>query len=329
MREAILKALREEGHISGAKLGERLNISRTAVWKHIGELRKRGYEIGSSPRCGYSFVKGTSLLIPEDIIPGLKTRVIGKHILHREEIASTQDIAKKMARDGAEEGTIIIAESQTEGRGRKGRSWVSPRDGGVYLSIILRPKLVPSRVLQISLVAGVAVIKAIKSVAPLKPKMKWPNDIIIGGKKVGGILTEMSCELDGVNYIVLGIGINVNTPAYLLTKLTEGVATSLAEECGEDISRVSFVQCLLTEFEDIYDKFLTTGFCPIREEWKAMNNTIGSRVKISEAEGEIEGEALDIDEEGFLLVRKENGDVKKIISGDVSLIAQNHCSESN
>jgi BirA family biotin operon repressor/biotin-[acetyl-CoA-carboxylase] ligase len=321
MRGAILKALREEGHISGAKLGERLNISRNAVWKHIGELRKRGYEIDSSPRYGYTFVKGTNLLIPEDIVPGLKTRVIGKHILHRAEITSTQDIAKKMTRDGAEEGTIVIAESQTEGRGRKGRSWVSPRDGGVYLSIILRPKLVPSRVLQISLVAGVAVIKAIKGVAPLQPKMKWPNDIIIGRKKVGGILTEMSCELDGVNYIVLGIGVNVNTPGYLLEKPTDGVATSLAEECGADISRVSFVQCLLAEFESIYDKFLVSGFCPVREEWKAMNNTIGSRVKISEAEGEIEGEALDIDEEGFLLVRKENGDVKKIISGDVSLLA--------
>jgi BirA family biotin operon repressor/biotin-[acetyl-CoA-carboxylase] ligase len=321
MRGAILKALREEGHISGAKLGERLNISRNAVWKHIGELRKRGYEIDSSPRYGYTFVKGTNLLIPEDIVPGLKTRVIGKHILHRAEITSTQDIAKKMTRDGAEEGTIVIAESQMEGRGRKGRSWVSPRDGGVYLSIILRPKLVPSRVLQISLVAGVAVIKAIKGVAPLQPKMKWPNDIIIGRKKVGGILTEMSCELDGVNYIVLGIGVNVNTPGYLLEKPTDGVATSLAEECGADISRVSFVQCLLAEFESIYDKFLVSGFCPVREEWKAMNNTIGSRVKISEAEGEIEGEALDIDEEGFLLVRKENGDVKKIISGDVSLLA--------
>jgi BirA family biotin operon repressor/biotin-[acetyl-CoA-carboxylase] ligase len=324
MREAILKALREEGHISGAKLGERLNISRTAVWKHIGELRKRGYEIGSSPRCGYSFVKGTNLLIPEDIVPGLKTHIIGKRILYREEVTSTQDIAKKMARDSAEEGTIVISESQTEGRGRKGRSWVSPRDGGVYLSIILRPKLVPSRVLQISLVAGVAVIKAIKGVAPLQPEMKWPNDIIIGGKKVGGILTEMSCELDGVNYIVLGIGVNVNTPGYLLTKPTDGVATSLAEECGEDISRVGFVQCLLAEFEAIYNEFLTTGFCPIREEWKAMNNTIGSRVKITEAEGEIEGKALDIDAEGFLLVRKENGDVKKILSGDVTLIAQSH-----
>jgi BirA family biotin operon repressor/biotin-[acetyl-CoA-carboxylase] ligase len=322
MRELVLKALQQEGHVSGEELAERLNISRTAVWKHINELRKRGYEIDSSPRTGYSYVKSTTLLLPEEISLGLETNIIGKHILYREEVASTQDVAEELARSGAEEGTVVIAESQTKGRGRKGRSWISPSDGGVYLSVILRPNLMPSQAVQISLIGGVAAINAIKRVTPLQPKIKWPNDIILGGKKVGGILTEMSCELDGVNYVVLGIGINVNTANSLLSEQTGGIATSLAERCGEHVSRVRFVRCLLSEFETCYSEFLVSGFSSIREKWKALNNTIGSWVKVGEGKEQIEGEALDIDREGFLLVRKEDGGVERIISGDVCLSSQ-------
>jgi BirA family biotin operon repressor/biotin-[acetyl-CoA-carboxylase] ligase len=165
----------------------------------------------------------------------------------------------------------------------------------------------------------VAVSKAIKRVTTLQPKVKWPNDITLGGKKVAGILTETSSEIDRVNYIILGIGINVNTQRSLLPESIRGIATSLAEECGGFVSRVKFLQCLLVEFETLYDKFLVSGFSTIREEWKALDSTIGSRVKVSAGAEEIEGEALDIDREGFLLVRTRDGDVKRIISGDVSL----------
>lgn len=193
----------------------------------------------------------------------------------------------------------------------------------MYLSIILRPNLMPSQIIQIPLIAGVAVSKAINRVTPLQPKIKWPNDIIIGGSKVGGILTEMSCEIDAVNYVVLGIGINVNTPKSVLAEPTGEIATSLADECGEHVSRVRLVRYLLGEFEFLYTKFLVSGFRSARKEWKAVNNTIGSWVKVSDGGDEIEGKALDIDEEGFLLVRKENGDVKRIISGDVSFTNRN------
>jgi BirA family biotin operon repressor/biotin-[acetyl-CoA-carboxylase] ligase len=319
MRTLILKALQQEGHVSGEQLGRRFNISRTAVWKHVNELRRKGYQITSSPRLGYSFVKSTDRLLPEEISIGLDTHLIGKHIVYREEVTSTQDVAEELAKRGAENGTVVISEAQTEGRGRMGRNWVSPAGEGVYLSIILRPNLRPAQVLQIPLITAVAVSKAIERVTTLQPKVKWPNDITLGGRKVGGILTETSSEIDRVNYIVLGIGINVNTRSSLLPESIRGIATSLAEECGGFVSRVRFLQCLLAEFEKLYNEFLASGFGTIREEWKALDNTIGSRVKVSGGAEEIEGEALDIDREGFLLVRTKDGDVKRIISGDVSL----------
>ena len=319
MRTLILKALQQEGHVSGEQLGRRFNISRTAVWKHVNELRKKGYKITSSPRLGYSFVKSTDRLLPEEISLGLDTHLIGKHIVYREEVTSTQDVAEELAKQGAEDGTVVISEGQTKGRGRVGRNWVSPAGEGVYLSIILRPNLRPAQVLQIPLITAVAVSKAIKRVTPLQPRVKWPNDITLGGKKVGGILTEMSSEIDRVNYIILGIGINVNTQRSLLPESIRGIATSLAEECGGHISRVRFLQCLLAEFETLYNEFLVSGFGTIRQKWKTLDNTIGSRVKVSAGAEEIEGEALDIDREGFLLVRTKDGDVKRIISGDVSL----------
>ncbi len=304
-------------------MGQRLKISRTAVWKHVNELRQLGYKIDSSPRLGYSFVAAADRLLPEEISLGLDTRVIGKRIVYREEVTSTQDIAGEMARNGAEEGVVVVSERQTRGRGRKGRGWESPPLQGVYTSTILRPNLKPAQVPQIPLIAGVAVSRAIQRVTPLQPRIKWPNDIILGGKKVGGILTEMSSEIDRVNYILLGIGINVNTRTSLLPETVRSIATSLAEECGESVSRVKFVQSLLSELETVYDRFLASGFDAIREEWKALNNTIGSRVRVSSGGEDIEGEALDIDREGFLLVRKENGDVSRVVSGDVMLTNHN------
>lgn len=324
MRDSILKALQEEGHVSGEQLGQRFNISRTAVWKHVNELRRIGYQIDSSPRTGYSFVKSPDLVIPQEIALGLDTGIMGRRFLYQEEVTSTQDIAEEAARKGAEEGVVVISERQTKGRGRKGRLWASPPREGVYFSVILRPNLRPNRIVQIPLLAGVAVCKAIRRVTPLEPRIKWPNDITIGGKKVAGILAEMSCDMDRVDHIVLGIGVNVNTRCSLLPEPTRGIATSLAERCGEYVSRVRLVQSILAEFDALYTAFLASGFDALREEWKALDSTVGSWVKVSDAEGEIKGKALDIDGEGFLLVRKEYGNVERVISGDVSLIGHDY-----
>jgi len=305
-------------------LGKKFNVSRTAVWKHVNELRKIGYEIDSSPRIGYSFIKSPDLVIPAEIALGLNTSIMGRRILYREEVTSTQDEAGEVARRGAEEGVVVISERQTKGRGRKGRLWASPPREGVYFSTILRPNLRPTQIIQIPLIAGVAVCKAIRRVTPLEPRIKWPNDITIGGKKVGGILAEMSCDIDRVDHIVLGIGVNVNTECSLLPEPTRGIATSLAEKCGEYVSRVKLVRSLLAEFDALYRTFLLSGFATLRGEWKALDSTVGSWVKVTDGNEEMKGKALDIDGEGFLLVRKENGDVKRIISGDVSLIGRDN-----
>ena len=319
MRELILETLRREKHISGEEIGKQFKISRTAVWKHVNELRKMGYEIRSSPKIGYTFKKSPDLLLPEEIEHGLKTKFIGKHVVHYDTAFSTQDIAAEMARGGATEGTLVIAETQENGRGRKGRSWVSFPKGGIYLSLILKPNLMPSQVVQIPLIAGVAMTKAIRETVSLKPMIKWPNDIIIGKKKVGGILTEMSSEIDGVNYVVLGVGLNVNMPTSVFSEDIFDIATSLIFECGKNTSRTKLVQGFLCGFELIYTKFLVHGFGSVRDEWKELNNTIGSQVKISGNGKDIEGEAIDIDADGFLLVRKDNENISRIISGDVSL----------
>lgn len=319
LRELILKNLQQEGHISGEILGKRLKISRTAVWKHIKELRKRGYQIEASRKFGYSFVKSTTLLLPEEIKLGLNTRIMGKQVVHFDEISSTQDVAAELAIEGGAEGTLVVAEMQTRGRGRRGRNWASISSGGIYFSLILRPKLMPSKVVQIPLIASVALTKAIGETAPIQPKIKWPNDLYINTKKVGGILTEMNSEIDAVNYVILGIGLNVNMSASLFDEDISKIATSLIDECGVYISRAKLVQNFLSEFEQIYTKYLAYGFGSVRDEWKAFNNTIGSQVKISDGAKDIEGEAVDINNEGFLLVRKKNGDITRIISGDVSL----------
>ena len=317
MRELILKALKQEKTVSGQELGERLNISRSAVWKHIKEFRSQGYEIASSPQAGYSLIKNTPLLLAAEIESGLNTQFIGKRILHFSEVPSTQDIAAQLAIEGALDGTVVISEMQTNGRGRKGRSWLSLPEGGIYLSIILRPRLMPSQAVQIPLVAGVALANAIIKTASLQPQIKWPNDIVIGKKKVAGILTEMSSEIDGIKYVILGIGLNVNIPGSLFTGQNAGIATSLLSAGGKSISRAQLVQGFLNEFETIYMQYLTSGFISVRETWKNLNNTLGSRVKVDNAGKEIQGEAIDIDNEGFLLVKTDVGDICRVISGDV------------
>jgi BirA family biotin operon repressor/biotin-[acetyl-CoA-carboxylase] ligase len=265
-------------------------------------------------------VSAPDLLLPEEIEPGLHTKFFGRPIIFYYEISSTQDAAKELARKGAEQGTVVIAETQTQGKGRKGREWFSAPGQGIQISVILRPRLKPAQSIQIPLVAGVAVAQAIIEVTPLKPKIKWPNDLIVARKKVGGILTEMNAEIDRIDYVVLGIGLNVNTPPALFPKGIGEIATSLAEELGEPVSRVRLLQSFLLEFEGLYGEFTTSGFQTIRERWKAMSNTIGAWVELSDMDGgKMEGKILDIDTDGALLLQKRNGSIERILAGDVTL----------
>jgi len=314
----ILNRLRQGSPVSGEELGRTIGISRTAVWKHINELRREGYQIDSVPSKGYYFISAPDNLLPEEIKAGLNTRVLGTEIVYHREVTSTQSIAKLLAAQGATEGTIAVAETQSGGRGRIAREWASPV-GGIYFSIILRPDIKPAEALQLPLIAGIAVARAIEKFSKLKPKLKWPNDIIVNDRKAGGILTEMSAEVDRLEWVIIGIGLNVNTPQESFPLEIEGTATSLKEAGGKYIPRVRLIQHILTELEALYDDFRESGFEPLREQWKRLSNTIGAEVTISSATGQLAGRAVDIDLDGALILQKEDGAQKRIIAGDVSL----------
>jgi BirA family biotin operon repressor/biotin-[acetyl-CoA-carboxylase] ligase len=317
-KREILERLRQESPVSGAELGRTIGISRTAVWKHINELRRDGYRIDSVSSKGYYFVDAPDALLPEEIKSGLKTRILGRQIVYERETPSTQAIAKSLASQGAVEGTIVVSETQSGGRGRVGRPWSSPQ-GGIYFSIILRPDIKPGEALRLPLVAGVAVAQAIVRNTKLDPRLKWPNDIMIGGRKVGGILTEMGAEMDRLDWVIVGIGLNVNTPSVSFPEEIEETTTSLMEAGGKVIPRVKLLQGILVKFESLYGNLAKHGFEPIRTSWKALSDTIGANVVVTLPSGHIKGLAADIDSDGALILQKDDGTIERIIAGVVSL----------
>lgn len=317
-KREILERLRHGDPVSGEELGRAIGISRTAVWKYINELKSEGYLIDSVPSKGYCFVSAPDALLPEEIRAGLKTRIIGRDIAYQKETPSTQEIAKALAAQGVAEGTIVVAETQSKGRGRVGRQWSSPQ-GGVYFSIILRPDMNPSEALRLPLVAGVAVAKTIKRNTKLDPRLKWPNDIMIDGKKIGGILTEMNAEMDRLDWVIIGIGLNVNMSQQSFPADVEGTATSLMEAVGKSVPRVKLLQDILAEFETLYNELMKSGFETIRMKWKALSNTIGEKVVVTLPNGQIKGVAVDIDADGALMLAKDDGSLEKIIAGVVKL----------
>ena len=254
-----------------------------------------------------------------EITRGLKTEAVGKRIIFYPRVSSTQEVARGLAEQEAEEGTVVLAGEQTEGRGRWGRTWVSPPGSGLYLSVILRPRLSPSQITQIPLVASVGVAEAIRQATSLRPEIKWPNDVTVNGKKLAGILSELSVQGERTNYVILGIGINVNTDIQLLPDKVRDAATSLAEETGGSVSRAKLLRCLLDELGVVYHEFITRGFASLRERWKLLSSTLGNLVRISNGAVEIEGKAVDIDPDGALIVQQQNGSRARITAGDVSL----------
>ncbi len=269
--------------------------------------------IDSSTNLGYSLISTPDLLTPGEIKAGLKTSVIGKAIHYFKETESTNIIAREIA-SSVEEGTVVIAESQTGGRGRLGRKWLSP-EGGIWLSIILKPRIQPLYAPRITLLAGVAVAKTIRSIG-LQARIKWPNDVLINGKKVCGILTEIGAEMDMVDYCVVGIGIDANVDTESFPEEFRESSTSLKKELGHEINRVEFVQRLLEEFEILYLKFQNEGFPSILEEWRNMSATIGEWVKITTQTRTVYGEAIGVDNEGALILETSDGQLEKIVAGN-------------
>jgi BirA family transcriptional regulator, biotin operon repressor / biotin---[acetyl-CoA-carboxylase] ligase len=317
----ILSALRANpGGVSGAQLAEQLKVSRAAVWARIEELRRLDYNIEAGPHFGYRLVSSPDALHADDLLARLgKTKIIGRDIQVFEQTTSTNDVMEKLARDGVKEGVVIFAETQTKGRGRLGRKWISPERKGLWFSVLLRPDLRPQEATQLTVASATALRRAIQSGTGLKPEIKWPNDILIGGKKVAGILTELSAEVDRVRHIILGIGVDVNLDAGELPVELRKTATSLKIETGEMISRAQLAVEILRELDFDYARICGGEFPAVADEWESGCVTIGKNVTVHIGDRKIRGRAESLDDDGALLLRTEHGHLERIIGGDVTL----------
>ena len=319
-KEKILNLLRSSrsGFVSGEELARTCGISRTMVWKHIKSLEREGFTITAVPSQGYKITSLPDILRLGDIKRGLKTRIIGKAIHLLAEVASTNTLAMEMAAKGTPEGTVVIAETQTGGKGRLGRKWISPR-GNLYLSVVLRPNIPMHKAPLITLMGAVAVASAIRTTCGFEAGIKWPNDILIAGRKVSGLLTEMSAEQDRIRHIVLGIGVDVNMDLGALPPEVRSFTTTLAAEAEAVIDRTSLLQQLLRDLEGWYEKFLAND-AAVLEEWKKLNLTIGNRVYVSGAGETLKGLAQGVDNEGRLIVRRDDGTLHTVAAGDVTIV---------
>jgi BirA family biotin operon repressor/biotin-[acetyl-CoA-carboxylase] ligase len=313
--EHILSLLREKktAHISGEEISRLLNISRSAVWKQIKALRTAGYMISAEPSKGYSLDASPDTLHPSEIRNGMKSLLIGKKIQFETETVSTNLSAFRMAEEGAEEGTTLIADFQSGGKGRLGRSWASPQGVNLYCSVILRPDIKPVAAPQLTFLSAVAVARAIECLTDLKPRIKWPNDVLIGGKKVAGLLNEMSAETDKVNFVILGIGVNINMRTDQFPDDLRHPATSIFMETGKTVSRSAFARALLEELDALYREFIEEGYAPVRKAWLEKSRLEGAFVTVTDGGSSRSGRVRGIDEYGALIL--ENGE--QILSGDV------------
>ena len=317
----ILTALRANADgVSGAEIAEQLGVTRAAIWGHIEDLRRLGYDIEAGPHFGYRLVSAPDALYADDLLARLgKTKIVGRDIRVFEQTTSTNDVIERLARDGVKEGVVVFAESQTKGRGRLGRTWVSPARKGLWFSVLLRPDLRPQETTRLTVASATALRRAIQSNTGLEPEIKWPNDIVIHGRKVAGILTELSAELDCVKHVILGIGVDVNLGANEFPTELRKTATSLRIEAGETISRPELATAILRELDHDYARVCGHGFAGVADEWEAHCTTIGRAVTIQIGGRRMRGRAESLDDDGALLLRTEHGHLERITGGDVTL----------
>lgn len=314
--DRIVQWLRESFEpLSGEELARRLGCTRAAVHKHMDALRAAGWTIEARHAQGYVLLGAPDRLDAAALGPHLVGR--WRRIVWLAETDSTQRVARELARDGCEEGTCVVAEAQTAGRGRLGRSWHSPPGTNVYLSIVLRPPLPPGRVPQLALVAGLAVADAVAGVPGLVPRLKWPNDVVLDGRKAAGILTEMEAEVERVHHVVAGIGLNVNAAEF--PPELAGRATSLCLGVGRLVDRAAVTGALLAAFERRYERFIAEGFAPVRREWEERSWLGGKEVRVAAPEGEIRGRVLGLDEDGALRLETPSGE-RLVVGGEVTLV---------
>ena len=306
---------KRQGYVSGEEISGNLGITRTAIWKHVQELRNLDYDITAVPHLGYRLLSCPDRFFPWEIKHILKNKFIGKTIYYYESLPSTMDRAMDLAFKDTPEGTLVIAEGQTKGRGRMGRTWQSCKYKGIYFSLIFKPRIPPQQAPVLTLISAVAICQGLKQQLSLETQIKWPNDILLNNKKIGGILTELSAEMDIVHAVIVGVGINVNNEK----KSLPYTASSLKEITGCEISRLSLLQSILSCFEEKYLQFQKQGVENILDEWRHFSATLGKRVRLcmSGQRPQIIGEAVDIDHDGGLLIRQDSGLVERVVAGDI------------
>lgn len=321
LRKRLLEAFtsNEEEYISGQHLAELIGCSRTAVWKHVEELRKEGFEFEAVRRKGYRIIKSPQTIIADRVQLGLKTQFIGKELHYEESVPSTQKIAHVLAQDGATEGTVVVADEQISGRGRMNREWHSPKGTGIWMSVILRPQIPILKAPQLTLLTAVAIVQAIEAVTHLSPQIKWPNDILINGKKVTGILTELQAEADRIQSVIIGIGINVNQTVSDFPMELQRTATSLLVEGKDPIDRAELIKQIFTKLENLYLLYLDKGFSPIKLLWESYAISIGRTITARTLTNVLTGRALGITDEGVLKLEDDLGEIHLIYSADIEV----------
>ena len=319
VKDELLKRLfdAEGTPISGQEFADEFGLSRTAIWKYIKEFEEDGYEIASVRKKGYILLSSPDLVNAANIQQNLQTATYGRSIDYYASCSSTQTLAYAAAQSGAPDGTLVVAEEQTAGKGRLSRPWDSAAQKGIWMSLIVRPSLMPQQAPQMTLVAAVAIVRAIEIVAGLEAAIKWPNDILIDGKKMTGILTELQSEPDRVKAIILGIGMNVNQEEEDFPVELKEIATSLKIASGKHIDRAKLIAEILG-FIELYTKMYEKhGFGPIKLLWEGYSNTAGKRIRAVMLNETIEGTALGISDDGLLELQLDDGSVRGIYSADI------------
>ncbi len=319
MKCSVLTALGQaDGFVSGRELCDKLQVSRTAVWKVINQLKEEGYEIESVPRKGYRILHRPDVVTAEEVGSRLQTEWVGRPVQYCAAIDSTNNEARRLAESGAPSGTLVVAEEQNQGKGRRGRSWVMSPGSAVAMTLLLRPEIAPAHASMLTLVMGIAVARACQGFCGVETKIKWPNDVVADGRKICGILTEMSSEIDYINYLVIGAGINTyvrDFPEELAQK-----AVSLHELTGSRPDRAGLIAECMRQFELCYEEFLKTqDLSGLKDEYNALLAGIGGRVRVLEPGNEYDGVSEGINERGELLVRRDDGKVEAVYAGEVSV----------
>ena len=319
MKSEILRLLKEsDTYISGQQLCEQFQVSRTAIWKVIDQLKKEGYEIEAVRNKGYRLIDSPDVMSKAEIESLVDTKWAGKNVVYYDEIDSTNNRAKEAGDNGAAHGTLFVADMQVAGKGRRGRVWKSPSGSSIYMTILLYPEISPLKAPQLTLVMAIAVAEGIKEVTGLDTKIKWPNDIVVNGRKICGILTEMSTEIDYINHVVIGAGINVNQDDF--PEDIRKTASSLKMELGKQVKRSELIAAIMKSFEKDYEIFVKTeDLSGLQELYNSMLVNLDRDVKVLEPGNEYEAHALGINKTGELIVRTAEGEEKEIYAGEVSV----------